>query len=99
MISCQRRHFDIPGDVAFFNFSALTPILKSSRDAGLVSVTRKVQPWRLGRPERIDEPNRLRALFAELIGATPQDIAVIPAANTPSLAPSGERVRDFLGDA
>ncbi len=81
MISCQRQLFDIPDDVAFFNFSALAPILKSSRDAGLVSVTRKVQPWRVGRAERIDEPERLRTLFAGLIGATPQDIALIPAAS------------------
>ena len=81
MISCQRQLFDIPDDVAFFNFSALAPILKSSRDAGLVSVTRKAQPWRVGRAERIEEPDRLRALFAGLIGATPQDIAIIPAAS------------------
>ena len=81
MISCQRQLFDIPDDVAFFNCSALAPILRSSRDAGLVSVTRKAQPWRVGRAERIDEPDRLRALFAGLIGATPQDIALIPAAS------------------
>ena len=28
MISCQRQLFDIPDDVAFFNCSALAPILK-----------------------------------------------------------------------
>ena len=81
MISCQRQLFDIPDNVAFFNFSALAPILKSSRDAGLVSVAKKAQPWHVGRAERIDEPERLRTLFAGLIGATPQDIALIPAAS------------------
>ena len=81
MISCQRQLFDIPDDVAFFNCSVLAPILRSSRDAGLVSVTRKAQPWRVGRAERIEEPDRLRALFAGLIGATLQDIALIPAAS------------------
>ena len=81
MISCQRQLFDIPDDVAFFNCSALAPILKSSRDAGLVSVTRKAQPWRVGRAERVEEPDRVRALFAGLVGATPQDIAIIPAAS------------------
>ena len=73
--------FDIPDNVAFFNFSALAPILKSSRDAGLISVAKKAQPWHVGRAERIDEPERLRTLFAGLIGATPQDIALIPAAS------------------
>ena len=81
MISCQRQLFDIPDDVAFFNCSALAPILKSSRDAGLVSVTKKAQPWHVGRAERVDEPDRLRTLFAGLIGATPQDVALIPAAS------------------
>ena len=81
MISCQRHLFDIPDDVSFFNCSGLAPILKSSRDVGLVSVTKKAQPWRVGRAERIEEPDRLRALFADLVGATPQDIALIPAAS------------------
>ena len=81
MIPCQRQLFDIPDNVAFFNFSALAPILRSSRDAGLISVAKKAQPWHVGRAERIDEPERLRTLFAGLIGATPQDIALIPAAS------------------
>ena len=79
MISCQRHLFDMPNDVAFFNCAALAPILKSSHDAGVVGVARKVQPWRVGAAERIGEPDRARSLFAGLIGASPEDIAIIPA--------------------
>ncbi len=71
----------MPDDVAFFNCAALAPILKASRDVGIVSVTRKAQPWRVGSAERIGEPDRARALFAGLIGAPPQDVAIIPAAS------------------
>jgi selenocysteine lyase/cysteine desulfurase len=81
MIPCQRHLFEMPEDVAFFNCAALAPILKSSRDAGLVSVTRKAQPWHVGSAERIGEPDQARALFAGLIGAAAQDIAIIPAAS------------------
>ncbi len=81
MIACQRHLFDMPDDVAFFNCAALAPILKASRDVGIVSVTRKAQPWRVGSAERIGEPDRARALFAGLIGAPPQDVAIIPAAS------------------
>jgi selenocysteine lyase/cysteine desulfurase len=81
MIPCQRHLFDIPDEVAFFNFSTLAPILKSSRAAGLAGVERKAQPWNVGRAERVEEPERARALFANLIGATPQDVAIVPAAS------------------
>ena len=81
IIPCQRHLFDIPKEIAFFNFAALAPILKSSRNAGFAGVNRKVQPWLVGRTQRIEEPEQLRALFAELIGATASDIAVIPASS------------------
>ena len=68
MIYCHHALFSIPDNVAFFNCSGLAPILNSSRDAGLVSATRKAQPWCVGRTERIDEPDYLRTLFAGLIG-------------------------------
>ena len=76
---CQRHLFDIPDDVAFFNYAALAPILRSSRDAGLSSVQRKLHSWQVGKKERVEEPDRLRELFANLIGATSNDIALIPA--------------------
>ena len=81
MIACQRHLFDVPDDIAFFDCAALAPILTASRDAGLVGVERKVQPWRVRSPQRIAEPDRIRALFAGLIGASAQDIAIIPAAS------------------
>ncbi len=80
-MNCQRHLFDIPEDIAFFNFAGLAPILKSSRDVGLSSVQRKARAWLVGEKERIEEPDRLRSLFANLIGATAGDVALIPAAS------------------
>jgi selenocysteine lyase/cysteine desulfurase len=79
MITCQRHLFDVPEDVAYFNCAAFSPILKTSRDAGIVGAAKKLQPWRLGKMEFQEEPDQARALFAGLIGAKPQDIAIVPA--------------------
>jgi selenocysteine lyase/cysteine desulfurase len=79
MISCQRHLFDVPDDIAYFNCAAFSPILKTTRDAGMAGAARKAQPWNLGNKEFAEEPDRARALFAGLIGAPPQDVAIVPA--------------------
>ncbi len=79
MISCQRHLFDVPDDIAYFNCAAFSPILKTSRDAGVIGAAKKAQPWRLGNFEFEEEPARAQTLFAKLIGAQAQDIAIVPA--------------------
>ena len=79
MIACQRHLFDVPDDVAYFNCAAFSPILKASRDAGMIGAGKKAQPWQLGKIEFQEEPDRARKLFAKLIGAPPQDVAIVPA--------------------
>ena len=79
MISCQRQLFDVPDDIAYFNCAAFSPILKTSRDAGTAGAAKKAQPWRLGKLEFEVEPERARELFAKLIGAPAQDVAIVPA--------------------
>ena len=79
MIACQRHLFDVPDDVAYFNCAAFSPILKASRDAGMIGAGKKAQPWQLGKIEFQEEPDQARKLFAKLIGAPPQDVAIVPA--------------------
>jgi selenocysteine lyase/cysteine desulfurase len=79
MISCQRELFDVPDDIAYFNCASFSPILKTSRDAGIVGAAKKAHPWQLGSFEFEEEPERARALFAKLVGALAQDIAIVPA--------------------
>ena len=47
------------------------------RDAGLKGLDRKYNPWNLDLAELPAEAERARCLFAELIGASSDDIAIV----------------------
>ena len=81
MIPCQRDLFQIPDDVAYFNCAYISPNLKSVRAAGEAGVARKSAPWAIHYKDFHEEVETVRGLFAGLIGATADDIAVIPAAS------------------
>ncbi len=81
MIPNQRHLFDIPEGVAFLNCASRTPLLKASRTAGEAGIGREVQPWRYDPDQAPAEADRLRALFAALIGAEAGDIAITPSAS------------------
>lgn len=78
-LASQRHLFEIPEDVAYFNCASLAPQLRSVRAAGEGALTRNAQPWRLRSSDWFAEAEELRALFARLIGATADDVALIPA--------------------
>lgn len=77
MLPSQRELFDIPRDVCWLNAAAWSPLPIATRDAGQAAVLRKVHPWEM----RADQPNqqieRARTAAARLIGADPNDVAVI----------------------
>lgn len=81
MIPCQRDLFEIPDAVAYFNCAYIAPNLKSVRAAGEAGVARKSAPWTIRYPDFHEEVETVRGLFALLIGATADDIAVIPASS------------------
>ena len=81
MIPCQRHLFDIPDDVAYLNCAYLSPLMHSVREAGVRGVDRKVQPWKIHPEDFFTEADLARSLFARLIGATGDDIAIVPAAS------------------
>jgi len=55
--------------------------LRSVSEAGAVGLGRKEQPWTLGPEAFFDEVDVARELFAQLLGATANDIAIVPAAS------------------
>jgi selenocysteine lyase/cysteine desulfurase len=81
MIPNQRHLFDIPEGVAYLNCASRTPLLKASTAAGADGIGRKVQPWTYNPDRAPGEADRLRALFATLIGAEAGDIAITPSAS------------------
>ncbi|MBM3571320.1 MAG: aminotransferase class V-fold PLP-dependent enzyme, partial [Alphaproteobacteria bacterium] len=78
LISNQGHLFDIPRDVTYINCAYLSPLLQDVRAAGMAGIMRKVRPWTIMRGDFYDELEQARAGFARLIGASADDISVIP---------------------
>jgi selenocysteine lyase/cysteine desulfurase len=81
MIPCQRDAFDIPDDVAYFNCAYMAPMLRAVRRAAEAALARTAQPWRVAVDDFFTPPERARALFAQLIHARPDDVAITPSAS------------------
>jgi selenocysteine lyase/cysteine desulfurase len=77
VIDNQRSLFDIPPDVTYLNLAAHSPLLKSVYDAGIEGLGRKYHPWDLDLAKTPAEAERLRGLFAALIGAGAGDVAIV----------------------
>lgn len=81
MIPCQRDLFDIPDDVAYLNCAYMSPSLKSVTEAGVQAMARKGKPWTITPNDFFGQSEEARHLFAKLINAEPDDIAIVPAAS------------------
>ena len=79
MIPCQKHLFNIPEDVTYLNCAYLSPQLRSVSEAGYVGVAAKEQPWQIIAQDFFTKTEQTRRLFAEMIDAQPDDIAIIPA--------------------
>ncbi len=79
MIPCQKHLFNIPEDITYLNCAYLSPILRSVSEAGQKGVAAKERPWRLSPEDFFSQTEQTRSLFAEIIAAQPDDIAIIPA--------------------
>ncbi len=78
MLACQRHLFDIPDDVVWLACAQHSPALHAVHAAGLQGLERKRHPWTLGAANYHDEVEKLRGLFARLIGASGDGIAIVP---------------------
>ena len=81
MIPCQRHLFDVPPDIAYFNCAYISPLMHAAREAGEASTRRKCRPWEIRPADFFTDAEAGRALFAELIGARADDVALVPSAS------------------
>lgn len=77
MLDNQRDLFDLPDDVTYLNCAAYSPLLKAAHEAGLRGLERKYHPWNFDVTEPPAEAETLRGLFATLIGAGADDVALV----------------------
>lgn len=79
MIPSQRYLFELPDDVAYLNCAYMAPLMQSVTEAGRAGVGRKAQPWTISVSDFFDDSEHARKLFAELVGASRDSIALVPA--------------------
>ena len=81
VLTNQRHLFDIPDDIAYFNCSYYSPLLKASRDALHEGVIAKTHPWTRTAQDFFDDAERIRNLESELFGGDPDGYAIVPSAS------------------
>lgn len=81
LLDSQRALFDMPDEIAYLNCAYMSPLSRAVCEAGQAGVARKLQPWHIHANDFFDEAEIARALFAELIGADVEGIAIVPAAS------------------
>jgi selenocysteine lyase/cysteine desulfurase len=77
-IACQRALFDIPEGTAYLDCAKMSPLSRAAIEAGRLGLERKAHPWDIRAEHFFDQSEEVCELFARLIGATQDDIALIP---------------------
>ncbi len=77
MLGNQRHLFDIPDDIHYLNCAYMSPLLKSAVQAGHAAIDAKARPWGISPPDFFSQSNTARELFAGLIHAEAEQIAIV----------------------
>ena len=81
MIPSQRHLFDLPDDVAYLNCAYMAPLMHSVVEAGIRGARRKARPWEITAPDFFSDGTHARGLFARIVNARAEDVAIVPAAS------------------
>ncbi len=78
MLASQRALFEMPRHICYLNSASYSPLPLRTLEAGRAAVGRKGAPWRIDAAFAQQQHERARTAAARLIGADPDDIALIP---------------------
>ena len=78
-LDADRALFDVPDDIAYLNTANLSPHLHVVRQAGETALRRRGRPWTISADDWFSDVEQLRSLFAGLIGADDDGVALVPA--------------------
>jgi selenocysteine lyase/cysteine desulfurase len=81
MIPSQRAAFAIPGDIAYLNCAYMSPLMPEVVAAGMAGLSRKARPWEIPTTDFFGESERARVLFAQVVNADAEGVALVPAAS------------------
>lgn len=81
IIKTQRELFDIPDDIAYFNCSYNSPLLKESTSRLHIGVDSKSHPWERTPNDFFDDAEIIRNLSSDIFGGDSDGYAVVPSAS------------------
>ena len=79
LLTGEREKFETDDAIAYFNTANLSPLLHRVRAAGEESLLRRAKPWTISPKDWFPDVEALRAAVGRLIGATAEDVALVPA--------------------
>src|SRR5215208_4163878 len=74
----QRGLFEIPEDIVYLNCAYMSPQLRSAREIGERAVSRKSRPWEITPDDFFEDAEKVRTLFARLVGGDADGVAIVP---------------------
>lgn len=82
MLTCQRDLFSLPEGLHFLNCAYMSPLARPVEEAGVAGLLRKRNPTAIDPDDFFTESERVRGLFARLVGAPDAGrVAIVPAAS------------------
>lgn len=78
LIPCQRDAFNIPSDIAYLNCAYQSTLSRKVVAAGEAALQAKAQPWGTFPKDFFTGPDTARELFARIVGADSEGVAVVP---------------------
>lgn len=92
-----RSLFAVSDAITYLNSASLGPRLHAVNDAGHAAVERMATPWKIQTADWFADARALRALFASLIGAPPDSVALVPSVSY-GIAAAARNVPVAAGD-
>ena len=81
MTTAFRRLFDIPREVCYLNAAYMTPQPVRVIEAGMRGVRQRADAWKVEQQDFFESVEALRTAFACLIGASSDNISLVPSAS------------------
>jgi selenocysteine lyase/cysteine desulfurase len=78
IIPCQKHLFDIPPGIHYLNCAYISPMMRRAKAAAEIGLERESHPWEIKPVDFFEPVEQARGLFAQLIGASADDIAIVP---------------------
>lgn len=81
MLDSQKDKFSLDPDIHYINCAYMSPLLQSAEQAGIEGLRKKRNPFRISQNDFFHDATIVRSLFAKLVNAEADRIAIIPSAS------------------